>query len=63
MHGTMLGYVPDGVLRLTKSDLDGACNDSRFDDDFFIDLIFVPLRSRSEAGRATGAATRHATGE
>ena len=37
------GYVPCGVLRLTKAQLDGSCGDARFDDDFFIDLIFAPV--------------------
>jgi hypothetical protein len=34
------GYTPPKVLRLTKAQLDGACNDKRYVDDFFIDLIF-----------------------
>jgi tensin len=34
------GYVPPNVLRLTKSQLDGACSDQRYSDDFFLDLIF-----------------------
>jgi hypothetical protein len=34
------GYVPPNVLRLNKSQLDGACSDKRFPDDFFLDLIF-----------------------
>lgn len=35
------GYVATTkVLRLTKSQLDGACTDRRFGDDFFLDLIF-----------------------
>lgn len=34
------GYVPPNVLRLTKSQLDGACTDKRFSDDYFVDLIF-----------------------
>ena len=34
------GYVPPNVLRLTKSQLDGACADKRYADDFFLDLIF-----------------------
>ena len=37
------GYVPCGVLRLTKAQLDGACSDARFDEEFFIDLIFAPI--------------------
>lgn len=28
------------MLRLSKAQLDGACNDNRYTDDFFIDLIF-----------------------
>ena len=34
------GYTPPKVLRLSKAQLDGACSDKRFTDDFFIDLIF-----------------------
>lgn len=34
------GYTPPKVMRLTKAQLDGACTDSRFSDDFFIDLVF-----------------------
>lgn len=34
------GYVPPNVLRLTKSQLDGACSDKRYPDDFFLDLVF-----------------------
>jgi tensin len=36
------GYVPPKVMRLSKEQLDGACADKRFPDDFFIDLIFEP---------------------
>ncbi|CEG42645.1 phosphatidylinositol--trisphosphate 3 [Plasmopara halstedii] len=39
------GYIPQGILRLTKAQLDGACNDSRFDQDFFVDLIFADVES------------------
>ena len=34
------GYLPPKVLRLPKAQLDGACTDTRFPDDFFVDLIF-----------------------
>jgi hypothetical protein len=34
------GYVPPNILRLTKVQLDGACNDDRYPDNFFLDLIF-----------------------
>mmetsp|Transcript_27971 Transcript_27971/g.34507 ORF Transcript_27971/g.34507 Transcript_27971/m.34507 type:complete len:800 (-) Transcript_27971:148-2547(-) len=34
------GYVPPKVLRLTKAQLDGACTDKRYTDDFFLDFIF-----------------------
>jgi hypothetical protein len=37
------GYVPPNVLRLTKSQLDGACNDDRYPDNFFLDLIFEKI--------------------
>jgi hypothetical protein len=45
------GYVPPNVLRLTKSQLDGACSDKRYPDDFFLDLIFEKVD--------TETATRH----
>lgn len=44
------GYVPSGVLRLTKAQLDGSSTDARFDEEFFIDLIFAPI----SAGKSTG---------
>ena len=34
------GYIPPKVMRLTKTQLDGACSDRRYADDFFLDLIF-----------------------
>lgn len=34
------GYVHSGVLRLTKAQLDGPNTDTRFHDEFYIDLIF-----------------------
>jgi C2 domain of PTEN tumour-suppressor protein len=35
------GYVPrTNVMRITKSQLDGACCDDRFADDFYLDVIF-----------------------
>ena len=37
------GYVPCGVLRLTKTQLDGANIDDRIEDIFYIDLIFGPV--------------------
>jgi hypothetical protein len=58
------GYVPPKVLRLTKVQLDGACGDKRFADDFFLDLIFEPcdaatvtkhlLNDRDKAGGGGG---------
>lgn len=41
------GYVPPNVLRLTKSQLDGACADRRYPDDFFLDLIFEKVDSET----------------
>jgi len=38
--GFHTGYAPPNVLRLSKNQLDGACNDKRYPDDFFLDLIF-----------------------
>ena len=40
------GYVPPNVLRLTKSQLDGACTNQRYPDDFFLDLIFEKVDSK-----------------
>jgi hypothetical protein len=45
------GYVPPNVMRLTKSQLDGACGDKRFPDDLFLDLIFEKVDAET--------ATRH----
>jgi hypothetical protein len=41
--GFHTGYVPVGVLRLTRTQLDGPSSDARFSEDFFIDLIFAPV--------------------
>ena len=49
------GYVPCGVLRLTKAQLDGACSDARFDEEFFIDLIFAPIEKAGAAGSANAS--------
>lgn len=37
------------VCRLTKAQLDGACGDSRFDQDFFVDLIFADVQSEGKS--------------
>jgi len=54
--GFHTGYVPSGVLRLTKAQLDGSNGDPRYDEDFFIDLIFAPVSvvptSDGESGSA-----------
>ena len=42
------GYVPYGVLRLSKAQLDGASNDPRFKEEFLVDLIFAPVDADSE---------------
>jgi len=49
------GYVPCGVLRLTKAQLDGACSDPKFDDEFFIDLIFAPIEKAGATGTANAS--------
>ena len=52
------GYAPPTVMRLTKAQLDGACTDKRFADDFFLDLIFEPcdaeMASKHLSGKADG---------
>ncbi|KAJ1461774.1 hypothetical protein M885DRAFT_611384 [Pelagophyceae sp. CCMP2097] len=55
------GYAPAGVVRLTKAQLDGACADSRFPDDFFIDLIFSPLDDDASAAPAPEPAAAAST--
>lgn len=47
------GYVPCGVLRLNKAQLDGANSDIRFTDDFFIDLIFAPVENDNTGASET----------
>ena len=42
---------------MSKEQLDGACNDPRFDDDFFIDLIFAPVEKGSESPKASQEAS------
>ena len=44
------GYAPPNVMRLTKSQLDGACTDDRFVEDFFLDFILEPVDAE-EASR------------
>lgn len=55
------GYVPPNVMRLTKDQLDGACTDKRFSDDFFMDLIFEPcgaeMASKHLSGKADAVAS------
>lgn len=43
--GFHTGYAPPNVLRLTKTQLDGACHDKRYPDDFFLDLIFEKVNT------------------
>ncbi len=47
--GFHTGYVPSGVLRLTKAQLDGSSADPRYGEDFFIDLIFAPIAKATAA--------------
>jgi hypothetical protein len=49
------GYVPCGVLRLTKAQLDGASSDARFDEEFFIDLIFAPIEKATAVSSSSGS--------
>jgi protein-tyrosine phosphatase len=50
------GYVPSGVLRLTKAQLDGPNTDDRYSDEFFIDLIFAPVEKSAAPAAAAAAA-------
>ncbi|RLN53873.1 hypothetical protein BBJ28_00008005 [Nothophytophthora sp. Chile5] len=49
------GYIPQGILRLTKAQLDGARSDPRFDQDFFVDLIFADVETEGEADTTKAA--------
>lgn len=37
------GYISGNVLRLTRAQLDGTASDTRYAEDFFVDLIFAPV--------------------
>lgn len=50
------GYVPPNVMRLTKAQLDGACDDKRFPDDFFLDLIFEACDAEMASKHLSGKA-------
>ena len=52
------GYVPSGVLRLTKAQLDGAGADPRFTDEFFLDLIFAPIEPNCNGGKSDAGNNR-----
>ncbi|KAJ8563778.1 hypothetical protein ON010_g7568 [Phytophthora cinnamomi] len=54
------GYIPQGILRLTKAQLDGACGDPRFDQDFFVDLIFADVETEGKAADTNGGETANA---
>jgi hypothetical protein len=51
------GYVPSGVLRLTKAQLDGSHSDARYNNDFFVDLIFAPIEKAVPLVGAAPSAT------
>ncbi|KAG3238557.1 hypothetical protein PI124_g16485 [Phytophthora idaei] len=53
------GYIPQGILRLTKAQLDGACSDPRFDQDFFVDLIFADVETEGKALTADVSGGEH----
>lgn len=40
-------FIGDNLLRLGREDLDGACHNESYPDDFFIDLIFTDARNQS----------------
>ncbi|KAL3797386.1 hypothetical protein HJC23_010512 [Cyclotella cryptica] len=56
------GYVPPKVLRLTKAQLDGACADKRFSDDFFLDLIFEPCDEATASKHLVANSEKAGTG-
>ena len=40
-------FAVDNIIRLTKDELDGACQNDQYPNDFFIDLIFTDARNQS----------------
>ena len=44
------GYPPPRVLWLTKAQLDGLCEDRRFDDGFFVNLRLLHQMTRGAEG-------------
>jgi len=51
-------FTPSDGLQLAKQELDGACDDQRFSDEFFVDLVFEDVstsQESEEAGEAEGA--------
>lgn len=51
-------FVKLSTRRLTKAQLDGACGDSRFDQDFFVDLIFADVETDSSSQTQPGTSSR-----
>ncbi len=49
------GYTPNGVLRLSRVQLDG-CDEQHFAADFFMDLVFAPIESAVPTSSKAGAA-------
>lgn len=57
------GYAPPNVMRLNKSQLDGACDDDRFPDDFYIDIIFEPVDAEAASKAMQEGEAEHKEGE
>jgi protein-tyrosine phosphatase len=58
------GYVPNGVMRLTRQQLDGTegtQGQNRFEEDFFIDLIFAPVDTATATATAAADASTFAS--
>ena len=49
--GFHTGYILELVQRLPRSQCDGAAADERFEQDFFVDLIFAPVNEAEGGGR------------
>lgn len=56
------GYISGGVLRLTKAQLDGTAADSRYPEDFFIDLIFSSMDSKDRSDAEGFMTDKYETG-
>jgi len=65
MLGFHTGFCKAGLARYPKSELDGASDDPdvRFENDFFLDIIFSPVTAESASQDAAAAAAPAGAGD